>query len=363
MSKRLLFLVSQSAWSANARAFVLAARGLGARGYEVMLACKSECPVQVRAAASQVEVVSLEPDASAAGDTWQLRRTVQDRALNAVFVHTDEEHLVASSAVRLGRGGARILRRIPPFAVVESGTRFRLASRLAPSALLFSTAADRDAADLKQSRTLSAIAPLGVDTAEHEAATPVSKVSIGAPANARLIVCVNDGVNAQRALVALRTLALLAPRHPELHLAIVGAAQQDELRMQGAALGINTKVSYLGAREDELAVLRAADVGWIAATGDAAAFAALDFMACGVPIVAERSPLTEHYVADGIAGILLAQSDPTTTAGGVASFLARDAVRVAMGSAGRTRLQREFAYEAMINGFEQAITERTPQPA
>ena len=361
MSGRVLFLVSQGTWSASARAFVLAARGLAARGYEAMLACKSECPVQVRAAASEIEVVSLEPKASKAGDTWQLRRTVQDRSLDAVFVHTDEEHLVASSAVRLGRGGARIVRRIPPFAVVEAGARARLASRLAPSAILYSTGADRDAAT--QQRLPAIVAPLGVDPADIERVAPVSKVSLGAPNNARLIVCVNDGGDSQRALVALRSIALLAPRHPELHLAIVGAAQQDELRMQGAALGINTKVSYLGAREDELAVIRTADIGWIASTGDAAAFAALDFMACGTPIVAERTALTEHYVADGIAGILLAQSDPTTTAGGVASFLARDQIRTAMGNAGRTRLQREFPYEAMIAGFEQAVTERSPQPA
>ena len=361
MSRRILFLVSGRAWSASARAFVLAARGLAARGCEVMLACKSECPVQVRAAASQIDVVALEPNASGAGDTWQLRKTVQDRSPDVVFVHTDEEHLVASSAVRLGRGGARIVRRIPPFAVVESGTRVRLASRLAPSALLYSTVADRDAAPRNDTR--ASVAPLAVDPSEHAAATPVSKVSIGAPANARLIVCVNDGVDQQRALTALRTLALLAPRHPELHFALVGDANQDELRMHGAALGINTKVSYLGAREDELSVLRAADTGWIAATGDAAAFAALDFMACGVPIVAERSPLTEHYVADGIAGLLLGQSDATTTAGGVAAFLARDEIRTAMGNAGRARLQREFSYDAMIDGFEQAIGEHATQPA
>ncbi|HYC49576.1 MAG TPA: glycosyltransferase [Gemmatimonadaceae bacterium] len=361
MSRRVLFLVSQDSWSANARAFVLAARGLAARNFDVMLACKAECPVQVRAVASQIDVVALQPDASAAGGTWQLRKTVQDRSVDAVFVHTDEEHLVASSAVRLGRGGARILRRLPPFAVVESSARVRLASRLAPSALLYSTAADRDAA--KDAKTPGVVAPLSVDPTEHERAAPIAKVSIGAPNNSRLIVCVNDGIDPERALAVLRTLALLAPRHPELHLAIIGAAQQDELRMHGAALGVNTKVSFLGEREDELAVIRAADIGWIAATGDAAAFAALDFMACGTPIVAERNQLTEHYVADGIAGLLLAHADATSTAGGVAAFLARDEVRTAMGNAGRARLQREFPYDAMIDGFEAAATTHAAQPA
>ena len=102
---RVLFLVSDAAWSARARAFVLAARGLVARGHDVMVACEAECPIQVRAASSAVPVVALRPDASAAGDTWQLRRAFQEKGVDVVFVHTDEEHLIASSALRL-RGGA-----------------------------------------------------------------------------------------------------------------------------------------------------------------------------------------------------------------------------------------------------------------
>jgi glycosyltransferase involved in cell wall biosynthesis len=350
---RVLFLVADAHWSARARAFVLAARGLAARGHDVMLACESDCPVQIRAAASELPVVALHPDASNAGNAWQLRGALQDKGVDVVFVHTDEEHLIASSALRLRRGGGAVIRRIPPFAAPGAGARF--ATRLTPSGLLFSTEADRQGADASRYRVPSAVAPLGVDPADHDAATAVTKVSIGAPANARLIVCVHDGGDKHRVLMAMRTMALLAPRYPQLHLAIIGAAAQDELRMQGAALGVNRMLSYLGAREDELAILRAADVGWIAAEGDAAAFAALDFMACRTAVIAERSPLTEHYVADGIAGILITPSDSTTTSAAVAAFLAKDDQRKAMGNAGRARLQREFSYETMIVAFEQAI--------
>ena len=44
--------------------------------------------------------------------------------------------------------------------------------------------------------------------------------------------------------------------------------------------------------------MRAADAGWVVAGGDTAAFACLDFMALRVPVIADRSPLTQHYVAD-----------------------------------------------------------------
>lgn len=361
---RVLFLVSDGSWSARARAFVLAARGLRAKGHEVLVACESECPVQVRVAESEVPVLALEPGATAAGDTWQLRKALQEKAVDVVFVHTEEELLIASSAVRLGRGAGAVIRRIQPFDVVNAGKGARFATRIAPTGLLFSTEADRTAADAGRHRVPSAVAPLSVDPADIERASEITKATLGAKASARLIVCVHDGGDKRRVFTVLRTLALLAPRHPELHLAIVGAARPDDLRMHAAALGINALVTYVGATENELSVIRAADVGWVAADGDAAAFGALDFMACGTPVLAERSPLTEHYVADGIAGLLLAPADPNTTAAAVAAFLAKTEQSAAMGKAGRARLNRDFTLDAMIRGFEQAIggaTQRSPQ--
>ncbi len=86
---RVLFLVSDGAWSARARAFVLAARGLAARGHDVMLACEAECPVQVRAASSDVEVVALKPEASAAADTCSSVALCKKRAsMSSSFIVT-----------------------------------------------------------------------------------------------------------------------------------------------------------------------------------------------------------------------------------------------------------------------------------
>src|SRR5687767_14685820 len=141
------------------------------------------------------------------------------------------------------RGGA-VLRRVPPFAAVK-GAGF--AGRIAPSGFLFSTEADLKAASESSLRVRPAYAPLAVDPSEHDALTPASKVSLGAPPNSRLIVCVHDGSNKQSAQMALRTLSQLAPRHPDLHLVVVGTTRLDEVRMHGAALGINSMISYLGA--------------------------------------------------------------------------------------------------------------------
>jgi glycosyltransferase involved in cell wall biosynthesis len=158
-----------------------------------------------------------------------------------------------------------------------------------------------------------------------------------------------------RITTALRTVALLAERHPELRLALVGSSlDDDDTHMHASALGITGLVRFLGERDDLPAVLAAADVGWVAAEGDDGAFACLDFMAARVPVIAERSAMLSRFVPDGIAGVLLPPADPSDTAAAVANFLADNDRRVAMGKAGRTRVLRDFPDGAMIEGFAAA---------
>lgn len=343
-------MVADGAWNASARAFVLAARGLAERGHQAQIACAAECPVQVHAKAANIPVTAL----AKVGSTLELRRKLQ--GIDAVFVHSESELVSAASALALGRGAGRVIRRLVPFEVAQFGASARLVSRFATTELLYSTDADRDAAQSSGgSRSGSHVARLGVDTTEHDAASAAAKGAIGVPPRSRLIVCLFDGTK-HHVMTPLRTLALLAPRHPDLHMAVIGADRPDELRMHGAALGINSMVTFLGARADELSIMRAADIGWIAANGDAAAFAALDFAGCRVPVLAERNPLTEHYIADGVGGRLLPPADPAITAASVAMFLSQDEARTSMGKAARARLEREFTYRVMIDGFEAAIT-------
>jgi glycosyltransferase involved in cell wall biosynthesis len=100
--------------------------------------------------------------------------------------------------------------------------------------------------------------------------------------------------------------------------------------------------------------LRAADAGWVVAGADDGAFAFLDLMAMRIPVLAERGTLPQHYVADGITGLLLSPGAPSHTAAAVARFFVHQELRTAMGNAARTRVQRDFSEADMIDGFERA---------
>ena len=361
---RLLFVHTGNDWAGTARAFAAAARGLGARGHEVGFACDAGTAVEARDIESQLDVVALTAG-SGARDAWRLRGVLQQRTPEVVFVHSEREQLVASSAVRLATP-SRIIRRISAGAAFQAGRASRIASRMASATALFNSEQERDNAAAAGLQVPSAVAPLGVDVTAYDDVRPAPRESVGLPPQSRLLVCVFEPSARARMSIVLRTMAQIAPRHPELRLAVVGPASADEnLRMHAAALGITNVVSFLGEREDERAVLASADLAWVAANCDAAAFAYMDLMALRIPLIAEREPLAQHYVADGITGVLIPASEAPETAALVATLLAKGDQRAAMGNAGRARVAREFPEAAMLEAFERATATAgaRPEPA
>ena len=356
---RALFYIGETQWNGSARAFVMAAHGLAARGHEVTLVCPGGTTAARRADALGIDLIPADPDATAAGDAWWLRRILQERFVEVVFVHTDREQLIVSSAMRLAERGA-VVRRVPAFQPATFLRSGRLATRIAATGLLFSTEPEREAAaaspELSTLPLPPTYAPIGVDAASYDAQRPAPRASIGVPAPGLLVVCSYEPSARLRLATVMRTLALLLPRHPEICLAVLGPGSlDDDLRMHAAALGVSNAMTFLGQRADDLAVLRAADVGWVVASGDDGAFAFLDLMAMRIPVLAERGTMQTHFVADGITGVLLSPGAPSHTAAAVASFLLQDERRVAMGNAARTRVQRDFGDALMIDGFERAL--------
>lgn len=354
---RVLFYFGDREWSGCARVILVAARGLAGRGHPVTIACCADSRLDALAREAGLETVSISPASSTVGGAWDLRKVLQQRFVEVVIASTERDQLVVSSAMRLAERGA-VLRRVPSFETLVVQRGGKLALRIAAAGPIFSTEREAKAAEshAKEWSIPPAVAPLGVDATAYDSVEAVSRRDLGVPSTGVLIACNYDATGRYRIASLFRTLALLAPRHANMHVVIFGAGSLDQdLRMHAAALGVNPVVRFLGPLEDERSVMRAADVGWVVAGGDTAAMACLDFMALRKPVIGERSPLTQHYVADGITGLLLASQDPSYTASRVASFLAGEDKRVAMGNAGRTRVQRDFTDVAMFDGFEHAV--------
>jgi glycosyltransferase involved in cell wall biosynthesis len=352
---RVLFYVGDKRWSGSARAVLVAARGLAARGHAVSVACCPDSRLDQLARAAELDTVSINGESSTVGGAWDLRKLIQAKFIEVAVVTSERDQLIVSSARLFADRGA-VLRRLPCFETLELQRAGRLSLRFAASGIIVT--ARRELEELPRFGWAfpPIVVPLGVDAASYDAVTPAPRTSMSAPTEGLLVACHYDSSGRHRISSVFRTLALMAPRHRNMHVVVFGPDSRDEeLKLHASALGVGSLVSFVGEPEDERTVMRAANAGWIVSGGDSAAFACLDFMSLRTPIIAERTPLTRHFVADGITGTLLPGADTAKTASEVAAFLASPERLTAMGNAGRARVQREFNQTAMIDDFERAV--------
>lgn len=367
---RLIFLHTAREWSGTARAFARAGRGLASRGVHVTMVAPADSNVELGFNAQSrdgnehgkeqaFDVIPYSSEGFWYFASRRFRKLFRRWDANAVFVTTDREHLIAAMTCWLARRGA-VVRRTPAGVKLEMSLSGRIASRLAPTIFLFVNEADRHAAVLPKRAVQQAVAALGVDADSYGYSPEEPEAAREAPAEgeppqenrARYIVCVYDPSSRGRAATAIRCISMLAPRHPDLRLLIVGTgSDHEDLRMQASALRILHLVSFLGERDDQVSIMRDADLGWVVAEGDTAAYGILDLMALGKAVVTSDVGVGQHYVANGISGTLYPADDSASTAATVAGLLGHEETRLAMGRAARTRAMRDFSESDMIEAF------------
>ena len=378
-----LFLHTAREWSGTARLFARAARGISERGAKVTLLVTPDSNVHLAVSPRRdpnqprhtpipepFEIIPFSTEGWAFAAARRLRNIFRRWDADAIFVTTDREHLIAASACWLTKSGS-VVRWTPAGKKLELGLSGILAAWLTRTAYLFASETDRHASNIPKNAIESGSAELGVDVASYPAngakaavaADPASansgEPSVEDSAKGRhgeaFIVCVYDPTSRGRAATAIRTMSMLAPRHPNLRLMIVGPGSDDEdLRMQAAALRVLHLVSFLGERDDQVNLMKDAHLGWVVAEADTGAYGILDLMALGIPTVASEGGIAQRYVAHGISGALYPPDDSASTAAAVAGMLQSEESRVAMGKAARARVAREFPESTMIEGFDRA---------
>lgn len=347
---RAMFYHTGAEWTGSARVFDAAARGLAARGWEITVVCVSGSGVESRLAGAEYEVFAIPGGRGWLAEAFALQRIVRDRFVEVGFVPGAREHLVMSVAQRMAGRGA-VVRRAGAGERLAFNGRGRLAMRLVPTGYLFATDEDLARVLPLPPRALEpVVAEMGVSL-PHD--TP-SAVDPERTAGEETIVCLVGSTSRGSIALVLRTVAMLRARHPGLRLVLAGrGADAEDHRMHAAALGIHRSVSHVSDPALQQEVLRGATLGWVAADADDFAFGCLDLMALRIPVLAERGVLAQHYVSDGIAGLLL-PPEPAGSAALVATLLAYPERRIAMGAAGRNRVLRDFTEEGMVGGFEHA---------
>jgi len=153
--------------------------------------------------------------------------------------------------------------------------------------------------------------------------------------------------------VLLEAVALLPRTDPVL--ALIGRGKEEPvLRRRAAALGLESRVRFLGFRENVNLLLEDADVAVhpSIAEGEGLPNSVIECLAKGKAVVATRVGGVGEAVTDGVEGLLVPPGDPAALAAAIARVLDDPALRGRLGRAARRRAERDFGEALMVERRE-----------
>jgi phosphatidylinositol alpha-1,6-mannosyltransferase len=212
------------------------------------------------------------------------------------------------------------------------------------------------------------IVPPGVDVERFrpadEPARRAARRSFGLPEDAELVVSVSRLVPRKGFDVVIEAAALLAPRHPDLVLAIAGRGR-DERRLRRLAAERGAPVRFLGRVPNEAlpSLYACADVftmacrnRWGGLEQEGFGIVFVEAAACGVPQVAGDSGGAAEAVEDGVTGLVVRRpEDPREVAAAIEALLEDPVRRAEMGRASRKRAVAEFSYDVLAARLAAAL--------
>lgn len=141
---------------------------------------------------------------------------------------------------------------------------------------------------------------------------------------------------------------------PRWHLLCVGRddGMGEDLRAHAYRLGLQEHVRWLGGRADIPDLLAASDLGVLASLEEGLPNAVLEYMAARLPVVATAVGGTADLVVPGVTGLLVPPQDAGALAQAIATLARDPEARRAMGTAGRTRVEETFDFQACVDAYD-----------
>jgi glycosyltransferase involved in cell wall biosynthesis len=135
---------------------------------------------------------------------------------------------------------------------------------------------------------------------------------------------------------------------------IAGAGPSEQaLRQQATALGIESRVRFLGVEPNVRRWMQIADGFVLSSRWEGLPMALLEAAACGLPAIATDVPGTREVIEQGRTGWLTPAGDPAALAESMTGMMRTPAdVRATMGRQARQFVLDHFSLEAVLDRWE-----------
>lgn len=182
-------------------------------------------------------------------------------------------------------------------------------------------------------------------TPDLSGAAPVARAGLGVPEGVPLLLALgrlhrNKGFD---------TLITALPAIADARLVIAGEGpERAALAALAAQHGVGDRVHLPGWRDDQAALLAAADIHVCPSRHEPLGNVVLEAWSAGRPVIAAASQGPVELIADGIDGVLVPVDEPAALAGAIMALIAQPARAQALAAAGRASWAARFAPEPVI---------------
>lgn len=212
--------------------------------------------------------------------------------------------------------------------------------------------------------------PTGIDLARFRGGDRArARQRLGVPEDAVVVGTIGMFRPVKRIEDLLEAGLALMPRHPRLHLVLVGSRHDGEvpadIKARAAAAGMTARVHLPGRLEDSATILPAFDVFVNASVFEGVSNAIIEAMAAALPVVATAVGGNPEVVFDGDDGFLIPPRDPDALARALERLLRDEALRQRLGARARAIAEAEHGIAGMVDAYAQlhrALLSRPDRP-
>jgi L-malate glycosyltransferase len=173
-----------------------------------------------------------------------------------------------------------------------------------------------------------------------------------APRGEKLMIHVSNFRPVKRVDVAMEVFATVRAQVPARLLLVGDGPDLGKVQRLASTLGVADDVVVLGEQDPVIPLLSVADVFLLPSAQESFGLAALEAMACGVPVVASRVGGLSDVVDDGVSGCLHAADDVDGMARSVVMLLTDDALHARMASAAEHSAHDRFCDTKIVPMYE-----------